>query len=61
MMPPGLRKKPATARLRRMMQTAQGLFPAQVIIFTGLPFLRPTDKGLADVRNKKLLPLFLDD
>jgi adenine deaminase len=32
----------------------------QTIPFTGLPFLRITDRGLADIRNKKLVPLFLD-
>jgi adenine deaminase len=32
----------------------------QTIPFTGLPFLRITDKGLADVRSKKLVSLFVD-
>jgi adenine deaminase len=32
----------------------------QTIPFTGLPFLRITDKGLADIRNKKLVSLFLE-
>jgi len=31
----------------------------QTIPFTGLPFLRITDKGLADIKNKKLVSLFL--
>jgi adenine deaminase len=31
----------------------------QTIPFTGLPFLRITDKGLADIKNKRLVPLFL--
>jgi adenine deaminase len=31
----------------------------QTIPFTGLPFLRITDKGLADIKTKKLVPLFL--
>jgi adenine deaminase len=31
----------------------------QTIPFTGLPFLRITDKGLADIKNKKLVPLYL--
>jgi adenine deaminase len=31
----------------------------QTIPFTGLPFLRITDKGLADMRTKQLVPLFL--
>ena len=32
----------------------------QTIPFTGLPFLRITDKGLADIKNKRLVSLFLD-
>ncbi|MCX5802224.1 MAG: hypothetical protein NTU69_01615, partial [Proteobacteria bacterium] len=31
----------------------------QTIPFTGLPFLRITDKGLVDIKSKKLVPLFL--
>lgn len=31
----------------------------QTIPFTGLPFLRITDRGLADIKNKKLVPLFV--
>ncbi len=31
----------------------------QTIPFTGLPFLRITDKGLADIKNKRLVPLML--
>ncbi len=31
----------------------------QTIPFTGLPFLRITDKGLADIKNKKLVSLFV--
>jgi adenine deaminase len=31
----------------------------QTIPFTGLPFLRITDKGLADIKNKRLVSLFL--
>jgi adenine deaminase len=31
----------------------------QTIPFTGLPFLRITDKGLADIKNRKLVPLFI--
>jgi adenine deaminase len=31
----------------------------QTIPFTGLPFLRITDKGLADIKNKRLVPLHL--
>jgi len=32
----------------------------QTIPFTGLPFLRITDKGLADIKRKKLVPLFVE-
>jgi adenine deaminase len=32
----------------------------QTIPFTGLPFLRITDKGLADIKNKRLVSLFLE-
>jgi adenine deaminase len=31
----------------------------QTIPFTGLPFLRITDRGLADIKNKQLVSLFL--
>ena len=31
----------------------------QTIPFTGLPFLRITDKGLADIKNRKLVDLFI--
>ncbi|MBP8625766.1 MAG: adenine deaminase [Syntrophorhabdales bacterium] len=31
----------------------------QTIPFTGLPFLRITDKGLADIKNKKMVSLFI--
>lgn len=31
----------------------------QTIPFTGLPFIRLTDKGLIDVKNRRLVPLFL--
>jgi len=31
----------------------------QTIPFTGLPFLRITDKGLADIKNRKLVSLFV--
>ncbi len=31
----------------------------QTIPFTGLPFLRITDKGLADIKNKRLVSLFV--
>ncbi|HEX2966100.1 MAG TPA: adenine deaminase C-terminal domain-containing protein [Syntrophorhabdaceae bacterium] len=32
----------------------------QTIPFTGLPYLRITDKGLANVKQKRLVPLFVD-
>ena len=31
----------------------------QTIPFTGLPFLRITDKGLADIKTRRLVSLFL--
>jgi adenine deaminase len=31
----------------------------QTIPFTGLPFIRLTDKGLVDVKNRRLVPLFV--
>ncbi|MDR2018853.1 MAG: amidohydrolase family protein [Syntrophobacterales bacterium] len=37
------------------------LLAIQTIPFTGLPFLRITDKGLADIRNRKLVSLFLQE
>jgi adenine deaminase len=33
----------------------------QTIAFTGLPFLRVTDKGLADIKNKRLVPLIVEE
>ncbi|MBW1908917.1 MAG: adenine deaminase [Deltaproteobacteria bacterium] len=33
------------------------LLTLQTLPFTGLPYLRPTDKGLADIRKGKLVPL----
>ena len=32
----------------------------QTVAFTGLPFLRLTDKGLVDIRNKRVVSLFPD-
>lgn len=32
----------------------------QTIPFSGLPFLRITDKGLADIKNRRLVPIFAD-
>ena len=31
----------------------------QTIPFTGLPFLRITDRGLADIKTRQLVSLFL--
>ncbi len=33
----------------------------QTFCFTGLPFIRLTDKGLADIRGKKLVNLFVEE
>ena len=33
------------------------LLTLQTLPFTGLPYLRPTDKGLADIRSGRLVPL----
>lgn len=33
----------------------------QAFCFTGLPFIRLTDKGLADIRKKKLVEMFLEE
>ncbi len=33
----------------------------QTFCFTGLPFIRLTDKGLADIRRKELVGMFLED
>jgi len=35
-------------------------FHYQTLAFTGLPFLRLTDKGLFDVRKRSLVPLEID-
>lgn len=35
------------------------LLTLQTLAFTGLPYLRPTDKGLADIRNERLVSLSL--
>lgn len=35
------------------------LLNIQTIAFTGLPFLRITDKGLVDIKTKTLVPLFI--
>jgi adenine deaminase len=39
---------------------ARPFLALQTIPFTGLPFLRITDKGLADIKNKRLVSLYLD-
>ncbi len=36
-------------------------FHYQTLAFTGLPFLRLTDKGLFDIRKKSLVPLEIED
>jgi adenine deaminase len=32
----------------------------QIIPFTGLPFLKITDRGLADTKNRRMVPLFVE-
>lgn len=39
---------------------ARPFLTIQTIPFTGLPFFRITDKGLADMKAKKLVPLFVN-
>lgn len=47
-------------RMREIGMTIEKPFLAlQTIPFTGLPFIRLTDKGLLDVKNRRLVPLFL--
>jgi adenine deaminase len=53
-----------TKELELKMAEIGSIFPRpflnmQTIPFTGLPFLRITDRGLADIKEKKLVPLFL--
>jgi adenine deaminase len=53
-------------QIKEVEQAIQGLgsplerpfLTIQTFCFTGLPFIRPTDKGLADIRKKELLGLF---
>ena len=55
------RTKAIDGKIKEIGATLQKPFLTfQTIPFTGLPFLRITDRGLADIRNKKLVPLFLD-
>jgi len=52
--------KELDARMAEIGSTLPRPFLAlQTMPFTGLPFLRITDKGLADIRAKQLVPLFL--
>lgn len=54
------RTKELNARMREIGITIEKPFLAlQTIPFTGLPFIRLTDKGLLDVKNRRLVPLFL--
>ena len=53
--------KELEARMAEIGSTMPRPFLAlQTIPFTGLPFLRITDKGLADIKNKRLVSLYLD-
>ncbi len=56
--------KNKTIELEEKMKTIGSSFERpfltiQTIPFTGLPFLRITDRGLADIKNKKLVSLFV--
>lgn len=47
--------------MRRLGSTLEKPFlTLQTISFTGLPFLRITDKGLADIKEKRLVPLLME-
>ena len=46
-----------SACLRLGSNLTRPLLTLQTVPFTGLPYLRPTDKGLADIRKGKLVPL----
>jgi len=46
-----------SACLRLGSNLTRPLLTLQTVPFTGLPYLRPTDKGLADIRTGKLVPL----
>ncbi len=53
--------KELEARMARIGSIMPNPFLAlQTIPFTGLPFLRITDRGLADIKSKRLVSLFLD-
>ena len=39
---------------------ARPFLTLQIIPFTGLPFLKITDRGLADTKNRRLVPLFVE-
>ena len=52
--------KELNVRMREIGVTIENPFLAmQTIPFTGLPFIRLTDKGLLDVKNRRLVSLFL--
>ncbi len=46
-----------SACLRLGSNLTRPLLTLQTVPFTGLPYLRPTDKGIADIRTGKLVPL----
>lgn len=46
-----------SACLRLGSNLTRPLLTLQTVPFTGLPYLRPTDKGLADIQKGKLVPL----
>jgi adenine deaminase len=50
-------KEVESACLRLGSNLTRPLLTLQTVPFTGLPYLRPTDKGLADIRKGKLVPL----
>lgn len=52
--------KELDTRIREIGATiSQPFLAIQTIPFTGLPFLRITDLGLADIKNRQIVPLFL--
>ncbi len=53
----GKMKDVESACLRLGSNLTRPLLTLQTVPFTGLPYLRPTDKGLADIRKGKLVPL----
>jgi adenine deaminase len=50
-------KNVESACLRSGTHLTRPLLTLQTLPFTGLPYLRPTDKGLADIRKGELVPL----